>query len=82
MDKIELQLVDYLNDNPKMIKDSLDASFLYYEYIKVLEVSMDNDMKGFDITVETYPGGRSLSWFPTPMKFLRKMKLNDINERK
>lgn len=78
MNDMELQLVDYLNNNLGPIKKSLDDSFMNYEYVKVIEVMMDDDGQGFDIAVETYSGGRSLSWMPLPKKFLRKLKLNEL----
>jgi len=82
MNDMEIQLVDYLNNHLGPIKKSLDDSFMNYEYVKVIEVMMDNDGQGFDIAVETYPGGRSLSWMPSPKKFLRKQKLDKIDGRK
>ena len=81
MNDIEQQLVDYLNNDPKIIKKALQASLLNYEYIKVLEVSIDDDMEGFEIVVEFYPGGRSHSWLKMPNDFLRKLKLENIDSK-
>lgn len=77
MDKLELELVDYLNENTKMLKDSLDNSNINYEYVKVLCATIDD--VGFDVSVEICPDVSVVSYLKIPDKFLRKMKLNKIN---
>jgi len=81
MNDIDEKLLKYLKDNPKIIKESLDNSFRWYDYIKILEVSIDSDYEKFDVAVETYEGGRCSTWLPMPKKFLRKLKLNHLYQK-
>jgi hypothetical protein len=77
MNDIELQLKDYLNKNPEIIKKSLDENYLHYDFIKVNNVEIEND--GFMLYCQlTENVGNSITFLPIPEKFLRKMKLNKI----
>lgn len=77
MNDIELQLKDYLNKNPEIIKKSLDENYLHYDFIKVNDVKIEND--NFMLYCQLIENvSNSISFLPIPEKFLRKMKLNKI----
>ena len=80
MNEIELKLKEYLSKHPGVIIKSLKDSLLYYEFIKINSVEIDGDY--FSVKCQTIKGlSDNISpWFPIPIKFLRKIKLEIINK--
>ena len=77
MNSLELQLVEYLNKHPEIIKESLDDNYLHYDFIKVNKVEIEDS--GFMVYCQLIEGlGNAITFLPLPEKFLRKMKLNKI----
>lgn len=81
MSKIELELKKYLNNHIEIIEKSLKQSYLFYDTIKVNEVEIDDDF--FSAKVQTLKNSTSnciSPYIPIPKKFLRKIKLEKLNE--
>ena len=81
---LENKLFNYLNDNPKIILDSLKYNAIYYSekkwMLQNVEIEDDNTFVCYVILKE--------GWLPAittlniPQKFLRREKLEKINENR
>lgn len=83
MDKQDIELKKYLetDEGLEFIKKSLDESWMTYEKIEIESVEIVYG-ECFEIRVLLFNNifSPAISTLPIPQKFLRKMKLNKLNE--
>lgn len=82
MTDIELKLKDYLSENIEVIEESLKNSWSYYDFIIVSEVEIDEDyFQAHCLTIKNMSSPSISPFLPIPKKFLRKIKLEQINKK-
>ena len=78
MDNIELKLKEYLSKYPDVIIQSLKDNFMYNGYLKINSVEIDGEyFSAAGQTIKGLPDGIS-PFLPIPKKFLRKIKIENI----
>lgn len=81
MNNFELELKEYLNKHTNVIEKSLKQSYLFYDTIKVNEVEIDDDFFSAKVQILKNSTSNCISpYIPIPKKFLRKIKLEKLNE--
>ena len=81
MTDIELKLKDYLDINDNIIKESLNnSSTLRYDFIKITAVEINGDRFSVHCQIDGVKSDSISPFLPIPKKFLRKMKLNKLDD--